>query len=150
MAVYYNSDGARRVTEVNTVNSSALQKFLTSTLTDPQLLSSPEAPVFLARQIGGQLFRLLLKPAENNDEIDAKMSLQDAGLDSLVAVEMRSWWKGVFGFDISVLEMLGMGSLLALGERAARGLKEGQIDASQETESGEKHSTEDYLRLKMP
>ncbi|KAE9569129.1 Highly reducing polyketide synthase [Colletotrichum fructicola] len=150
MAVYYNSDGARRVTEVNTVNSSALQTFLTSTLTDPLLLSSPEAPVFLARQIGGQLFRLLLKPAENDDEIDAKMSLQDAGLDSLVAVEMRSWWKGVFGFDISVLEILGMGSLLALGERAAKGLKESQIDASQETESGEKHSTEDYLRLKMP
>ncbi|KAI8160165.1 Highly reducing polyketide synthase [Colletotrichum sp. SAR 10_70] len=150
MAVYYNSDCARRVTEVNTVNSSALQKFLTSTLTDPLLLSSPEAPVFLARQIGGQLFRLLLKPAENDDEIDAKMSLQDAGLDSLVAVEMRSWWKGVFGFDISVLEMLGMGSLLALGERAAKDLKESQIDASQETESGEKHSTEDYLRLKMP
>ncbi|KAK1855639.1 polyketide synthase [Colletotrichum chrysophilum] len=150
MTVYYNSDGARRVTEVNTVNSSALQKFLTSTLTDPLLLSSPEAPVFLARQIGGQLFRLLLKPAENDDELDAKMSLQDAGLDSLVAVEMRSWWKGVFGFDISVLEILGMGSLLALGERAAKGLKESQIDASQETESGEKHSTEDYLRLKMP
>ncbi|EQB57236.1 KR domain-containing protein [Colletotrichum gloeosporioides Cg-14] len=150
MAVYYNSDGARRVTEVDTVNSSALQKFLTSTLTDPQLLSSPEAPVFLARQIGGQLFRLLLKPADNDDEIDAKMSLQDAGLDSLVAVEMRSWWKGVFGFDVSVLEMLGMGSLLALGERAAKGLKESQVDASQETESGEKHSTEDYLRLKMP
>ncbi|KAJ0333846.1 hypothetical protein COL922a_010368 [Colletotrichum nupharicola] len=87
---------------------------------------------------------------ENDNEIDAKMSLQDAGLDSLVAVEMRSWWKGVFGFDISVLEMLGMGSLLALGERAAEGLKESQVDSNQETESGEKHSTEGYLRLKMP
>ncbi|KAI8177403.1 Highly reducing polyketide synthase FUM1 [Colletotrichum sp. SAR 10_75] len=150
MAVYYNCDGTRRVTEVDTVNSSALQKFLTSTLTDPQLLSSPEAPIYLARQIGGQLFRLLLKPAENDSEIDANMSLQDAGLDSLVAVEMRSWWKGVFGFDISVLEMLGMGSLLALGEKAVNGLKKSQTDSSQETSGGEKHSTEDYLRLKMP
>ncbi|KAH0434137.1 KR domain-containing protein [Colletotrichum camelliae] len=150
MAVYYNSDGMRRVTEGATVNSSALQKFLTSTLTDPQLLSSPGTPIFFARQIGSQLFRLLLKPAENDDEIDAKMSLQDAGLDSLVAVEMRSWWKGIFGFDISVLEMLGMGSLLALGERAANGLKEIQIGSNQEIEGGEKHSTEDYLRLKMP
>ncbi|KAI8272976.1 Highly reducing polyketide synthase FUM1 [Colletotrichum sp. SAR 10_98] len=150
MAIYYNCDGTRRVTEVDTVNSSALQRFLTSTLTDPQLLSSPEGPIYLARQIGGQLFRLLLKPAENDSEIDANMSLQDAGLDSLVAVEMRSWWKGVFGFDISVLEMLGMGSLLALGEKAVNGLKKSQTDSSQETTGGEKHSTEDYLRLKMP
>jgi hypothetical protein len=42
------------------------------------------------------------------------VGLGDLGMDSLVAIEMRSWWKTTFGFDISVLELLGMGSLQAL------------------------------------
>ena len=36
-----------------------------------------------------------------------------------MALELRAWWKQVFSFDISVLEMLGMGSLDALGQHAA-------------------------------
>ena len=43
-------------------------------------------------------------------------------MDSLVSVEMRSWWRQVFGFDISVLELLGMGNLDGLGKHTADGL----------------------------
>jgi hypothetical protein len=43
-------------------------------------------------------------------------------MDSLVAIEVRQWWKSVFGFDISVLEMMGMGSLEDLGAHAAKGM----------------------------
>ncbi len=50
------------------------------------------------------------------------LSLPDLGVDSLVAAEMRQWWKQVFGFDVSVLEMLAMGTLEALGMHAADGL----------------------------
>jgi hypothetical protein len=54
-------------------------------------------------------------------------------LDSLVAIELESWWKEVFGFDISTLEMFGMGSLLALGRKYVEGLlavaNEGQATA---------------------
>jgi hypothetical protein len=42
-------------------------------------------------------------------------------MDSLVGVEMRSWWRQAFGFDISVLELLGMGNLDGLGKHAAEG-----------------------------
>jgi hypothetical protein len=35
---------------------------------------------------------------------------------------VHAWWKQVFGFDVTVLEMLGMGSLDALGQHAADSL----------------------------
>jgi hypothetical protein len=43
-------------------------------------------------------------------------------MDSLVSVEMRSWWRQAFGFDITVLKLLGMGNLDALGRHAAEGI----------------------------
>ncbi|OHW98789.1 polyketide synthase [Colletotrichum incanum] len=151
MGFYFNSDGEKATTTKDSSDQGALVSFLKSATIDPGLLSLPDSPVFIARQIAAQLFRLLLKPADNEQEIDVSISLQDAGLDSLVAVEMRSWWKGTFGFDISVLEMLGMGSVAALGERAVRGLKESMGEASESRdEGGEKHDTEGYLKLKMP
>ncbi|KAF6813125.1 polyketide synthase [Colletotrichum sojae] len=152
MGVYYNLDGAADAVVGGAASgSTALAAFVKSAVVDPGVLSAPSVPTFLARQIAAQLFRLLLKPAEDEEEIDVQMSLQDAGLDSLVAVEMRSWWKGAFGFDISVLEMLGMGSLSALGERATRGLRDALGDSADGNgDTGDKHDTEGYLKLKMP
>ncbi|KAL0930356.1 polyketide synthase [Colletotrichum truncatum] len=151
MAFYHNSDKTKSTATGASSSSGALEGFLSSAVADPTVLSSSDAPALLAKQIAVQLFRLLLKPSENEEEIDVNMSLQDAGLDSLVAVEMRSWWKGVFGFDISVLEMLGMGSLLALGARAIEGLKDRMCEPSGDNgDDGEKHDTEGYLKLKMP
>ena len=59
---------------------------------------------------------------EPYDEIDTSRSSVKLGLDPLVAIELPSWWKQVFGYDISTLYMLGMGSLLALGKRCMEGL----------------------------
>ncbi|KAF4778667.1 putative KR domain-containing protein [Colletotrichum scovillei] len=151
MGYYFNLGNSQKSAASISSEQGALSAFLKSATADISILASSEASVFIARQIAVQLFHLLLKPVENEEEIDVSMSLQDAGLDSLVAVEMRGWWKGVFGFEISVLEMLGMGSLLALGERAVRGLKELVGEAGDERqEPGEKHDTEGYLKLKMP
>lgn len=50
-------------------------------------------------------------------------SLSDAGVDSLVAIEIRNWWKQNLGADISVLELLGGGSIEQLGAMAAQRLK---------------------------
>ncbi|KAK1979840.1 KR domain-containing protein [Colletotrichum cereale] len=152
MGFYFNFDGDKKAADTgDSSEQGVLASFLKSASTDPGVLSLADTSAFVARQIAAQLFRLLLKPAENERDLDVSMSLQNAGLDSLVAVEMRSWWKGTFGFDISVLEMLGMGSVAALGERAVRGLKESLGEAGEvRDEGGEKHDTEGYLKLKMP
>ena len=151
MLLYFNDEPVSMTAKTTSATSSKLVSFLSRARLAPAELQSPEASVFLAQQIYLQLFRLLLKPADNEEDIDVDVSLQDAGLDSLVAVEMRSWWKSVFPFDISVLEMLSMRTLLALGERAAQGLRETFVPQVEDgVTDGEKHDTEGYIRTKMP
>ena len=70
-------------------------------------------------EIGKKLFSFLLKPEE---DLVTWCSLGELGMDSLVAIEVRQWWRQIFEFDISVLEMLGMGTLDALGDHAAKGM----------------------------
>lgn len=75
----------------------------------------------LANEIGKKLFDLLLEAVE---DLDITRSLADISMDSLVAIEMRSWWKQGFVSDISVLEMLGIGTLETLrGHATVRLLK---------------------------
>ncbi|KAI0131573.1 KR domain-containing protein [Daldinia grandis] len=94
---------------------------------------------------------LLVKPVEGDNEIDINRTLQEMEFDSLVAVEMSSWWKSTFGFDISVLEMLGAGSMKALGEKAVQGLKE-RFGASDDGDDGavKKYTHEEVILTKMP
>ncbi|KAI1209352.1 fatty acid synthase S-acetyltransferase [Annulohypoxylon truncatum] len=116
MAAYHNaSSGSADAAASNEI----LKTFLASVKADPSLLKAAESSKTLALEIGKKLFDLLLKPQE---DLNTSLSLVDLGLDSLVAIELRTWWKQVFAFDISVLEMLGMGSLDALGQHAVEGL----------------------------
>lgn len=71
-------------------------------------------------EIGKKLASLLLT---GDVDLDISMNTADMGLDSLVVIELRGWWKLNFGFEISTLEMLSMGTLEALGKRTADGLK---------------------------
>ena len=100
-------------------SNETLKSYMASIKADTSLLKSPETAELFAVEIGKKLFDLLLKPQE---ELNTTWPLVDLGLDSLVAIELRAWWKQAFSFDITVLEMLGMGSLDALGQFAADGL----------------------------
>ncbi|RYO92343.1 hypothetical protein DL766_010347 [Monosporascus sp. MC13-8B] len=102
-------------------DNDALRVFLASAKDNPTMFRTPEGAALLAHEIGKKLFALLLKPDEDPN---IALSLAELGLDSLIAVEMRAWWKQVFGLNISVLEILAMGTLDALGKRAADQLAE--------------------------
>ncbi|KAF5551122.1 polyketide synthase [Fusarium phyllophilum] len=97
-----------------------LRAFLSSVKKDPGILNSHESVNTLALEIGKKLASLLLT---GDVDLDISMNTADMGLDSLVAIELRGWWKLTFGFEISTLEMLSMGTLEALGKRTADGLK---------------------------
>ncbi|OCK78523.1 hypothetical protein K432DRAFT_301797, partial [Lepidopterella palustris CBS 459.81] len=54
--------------------------------------------------------------------IELSLLLSAAGVDSLVAIEIRNWWKQNLGTDVSVLELLGGGNIEQLGAKAAQRL----------------------------
>lgn len=121
MAVYHNTSSAE-TEDVNT--SDKLQSFVKSMKTnpDPAVLSSSDTASFLAQEIGKKLMELLLREVEEDEVLDTSKQLGDLGLDSLIAIELRGWWKQVFGFDVSILELLGAGTLANLGKMAGEGL----------------------------
>lgn len=117
MAVYHNSSKAIR--DDGGSNSDNLKAFLARAREDATVLKAPGTAAFLAREVGRKLFSFLLKSEE---DLNTSVPLSQLGMDSLVGVEMRSWWRQAFGFDITVLELLGSGNLDALGSHAAEGL----------------------------
>lgn len=117
MAIYHNSSTATSAD--STSSSSTLRSYIDGAKADSSVLQAPEAAAFFAVEIGKKLFQLLLKPEE---DLNTALSLGDLGMDSLVGIELRSWWRQVFGFDVSVMEMLGMATLEALGKFAADGM----------------------------
>ena len=158
MASYWNDDNDASGNASKTRGSahgSKLAAFIAQATTYGELsaLNGPDAPAFVAHQIGAQLLTLLLRPMDDDSVIDVSRSPQELGLDSLVAIELRAWWKATLQFDVSVLEMLGMPSLMARGQRAVEGLK-----ARVEAESDVPHGTDRTVNgvdpriglLKMP
>ncbi|CAG7923142.1 unnamed protein product [Penicillium olsonii] len=117
MAAFHNGEDAEPAAGIT--SSSSLQTFILKAKGDAATLSRAESAHFLAREIGKKVFSFLLKPEE---DLKTSSSLSDLGMDSLVAIELRQWWKSVFGFDTSVLELMGMGTLDDLGAHAASGM----------------------------
>ncbi|KAK6196628.1 putative secondary metabolism biosynthetic enzyme [Pestalotiopsis sp. IQ-011] len=122
MAVYHNATSMAAVAESGAAKgpAEAIRAFLRSSLADSSILTTGEAARFLGAEIGKQLSGLLLK--SDQEEPNLSQPLIDLGLDSLVAIELRAWWKETLGFNISTLELLRASSLYALGQRAVAGL----------------------------
>lgn len=121
MAIYHNTDQS----DIDVATSStSLKTFLAGAKADISILKTADAVNFVASEIGKRLFTLLLKPEE---DLNISLSLVDLGLDSLLGIELRAWWQQMFGFDIGVLEMLGMGTLEALGQHAVDRLIEATL-----------------------
>nr|ALQ32998.1 putative polyketide synthase [Fusarium sp. NRRL 52700] len=117
MAVFHNKSSVTGAS--STAANDELKSFITKAKRDSSILRQTDSAHFLAVEIGKKVFSFLLKPVE---DLETSCSLSDLGMDSLVAIEVRQWWKTVFQFDISVLEMMGMGTLDVLGEHAVKGM----------------------------
>jgi hypothetical protein len=118
MAAYHNHATADAIS--GSSSNDTLKTFIAEAKSDASLLDQPESVQLLATEIGKKIFNFLLKPEE---DLQTSCTLSDLGMDSLVAIEVRQWWKTTFEFDISVLEMMGMGTLHALGDHAAHGMR---------------------------
>jgi hypothetical protein len=88
------------------------------------LLDDAENVVLLAHEIAEKIHELMLKPLDDDSKVDTGLTLGQIGPDSLMAIELRGWLRQVFCIVMSVLEVMGSGSLLHLGGLVASTLGE--------------------------
>lgn len=119
VSAYRNS---RRSVRSGSASNDALHSFLVTAKKDPNVLQSSEALTIVAREIGKAILGLLLRPSEGV-KLGLDTKADELGLDSMVAVEMRAWWKRSFGGEISILEILSAGTIGALAKKAIDGLE---------------------------
>jgi acyl carrier protein len=95
-------------------DSTRLNQFLQSVASDETggILADEASIEFLAIETGQKIHDFLLKP---DAEVNIALTLSQIGLDSLTAIELRRWFRQAFGLQISVLEIMGSGSLRQLG-----------------------------------
>lgn len=102
-------------------NSERLKQFLSECRTNPALLDLPNSIDVLAQEAGTTLSGFMMRGEE---DLDLNVSLATLGVDSLVSIELRNWFRQKVGVEITVLEVVNSGSLTGLAEHAAMKLKE--------------------------
>jgi len=105
----------------NETAGEGLRSLIASLPSEPQKLDDPETVTFLAVEIAKRISTFLMM---DEVEIDTNSSLSAMGADSLVAIEIRNWWKQALGVDITVLELSDKTNTMAhLGALAVERLK---------------------------
>lgn len=112
-------------------SSSALSKLLVSCTRDPSILTledaSPAPSTILSHEILARICSFLAMGENEQQRLKqmdvGELALEDLGVDSLVAIELRNWWKLRLGIDVSVIEILDCGTVKKLRELALAGLK---------------------------
>jgi aryl carrier-like protein len=143
MAVYRNSETSGASTGVS--DNEGLKQFLSTVSVNPSILNARSSVDFITNEIGMTLFSFMLRPAE---ELALEATMVALGVDSLVAIELRNWFRQKLGLDISVLEILGSASIAYLGEQATARLLEKHSEKASEEEPDP--GNEKYLKMKAP
>ena len=139
MSIYRNLENVD--TTNNSTANQGLKQFLAGVASEPSLLNKQTNLEYLTHEIKVQLCSFMLRAEE---DVDAKQSLSALGVDSLVAIEIRNWFRQSLNLDISVLEIMNAGSLEQWGDIAADGLRR-----KHETEVKE-DGKDTYLLMKAP
>ena len=136
MALYRNLEN------VNTVDTSganeSLKEFLSFVAANSTMLHDASSAEVLAPEIGVTLFGFMLKPL---GDLDVKAPLGALEVDSLVSIELKNRCRQKLGIEFSVLEILNVENLEALGQLAVDVLM---------TKFGVTRSGERFLQRKAP
>ncbi|KAF4945826.1 hypothetical protein FGADI_11645 [Fusarium gaditjirri] len=98
-----------------------LKEFLSSCGKTPELLKADATADFLAHEIGTTLFNFMMR---SDEEPDLTVPLASAGVDSLVSIELRNWFRQKVGVPFTVVEIVGAASIADLGRMTAEKLAE--------------------------
>ncbi|MCJ1385150.1 hypothetical protein MMC17_008269 [Xylographa soralifera] len=120
MAVYRNLESQDSTPGASSSNE-GFKQFLRDASKNPRLLDLPDSIEILAKETGITLFGFMMRSEE---DLDLKAPLASLGVDSLVSIELRNWFRQKVGAEFTVLEVVGSNSIMHLGEQAATKLKE--------------------------
>lgn len=106
-------------------SSGGLTDFILHLRSEPTDLDSPSTLTVIAREIACRLFSLLSRELDPADEgVLASVSLESLGIDSLITIEVRSWWKRTFCSQVSSVQLVSASSFLQLAALAITHLRE--------------------------
>ncbi|KAI0127974.1 beta-ketoacyl synthase domain-containing protein [Xylariales sp. AK1849] len=97
----------------------SLKQFLYDCGSDPTVLKTNEAALFLAEEISKTLQGFMMR---NSEDIVLDAPLTAIGVDSLIIVELRNWLRHKVGVQLSVSEIRGSKTIQGLGSLAAERL----------------------------
>ena len=98
----------------------ALKDFLSLGADDPDIPGEEASTGYIALEVGQKVSNFMVKLDYN---VDPSLGFFQIGLDSLMAIELRKWWKPAFRLEISVLEITASGTTEQLDKVAAKGVK---------------------------
>lgn len=105
--------------------SNGLTDFISHLRSDPTELDSPSTLTLIAREIASRLFSLLSRELDQAEEsVLGSVSLESLGIDSLMTIEVRNWWKRTFCSQISSMQLINAASFMQLAALAITQLKE--------------------------
>ncbi|KAF2968206.1 hypothetical protein GQX73_g5356 [Xylaria multiplex] len=58
---------------------------------------------YLATEIGTRIFHFMMRDAT---DLDISASISAIGMDSLMAIELRRWWKQIFAVDVTIIALI--------------------------------------------
>ncbi|KAL4748821.1 hypothetical protein BDW72DRAFT_146407 [Aspergillus terricola var. indicus] len=131
MALYHNlnqsADKSAYENTTDTTGDRILECFLGQLKVEPEILGKPDSIDLLSTEIGKVLFSYMLR---DRSDLDLDVPLPSLGVDSLLAIKIRNWFKRKIGVDIGVVQILNSGSLRDLGRIAAKAILELQTAES--------------------
>ena len=119
MSIYRNLESSSSTASTSS-SSESLKQFLRDAAKNAALLDLPESVAYLAKETGTTLFGFMMRSEE---ELDLEAPLASLGVDSLVSIELRNWFRQKVGAEFTVLEVVNSNSIMHLGQQAADRLK---------------------------
>ncbi|KAL9076681.1 MAG: hypothetical protein Q9157_003571 [Trypethelium eluteriae] len=147
MALYHNMESQDN--SISAPTNEQLKQFIAEAVLNPSILDTDEAVNFLATEIGKTLSSFMMR---SEDSLSLQESPNSLGVDSLLSIELRNWFRSRLGFEIAVLEILNATSILDLGKHSAEMLKKrfASGDEQKTSDQAEREELKKYFDMKAP
>jgi aryl carrier-like protein len=137
LSLLINEDA--EASKASTGSDDKLVQFISSVEEGLSPLDSEQSRQFLTNAIGVRIYQFMMQPVE---DLNPSISFKSLGVDSLITIEIRNWWRRNLGIEISVLEILDAGTIEALGELAIQRLRA-------KLQAKDQKRVDDYLSKKV-